>query len=189
MRRASNLLPLLIVLFLAGLTLWLRFAVEPPGAVESGKNRHDPDAVADNFTLTRLNTAGKASYVLNARRMAHFPGADSTELEAPKFSRRGEGPALRISADRGTLDHESEDAKFYGNVMLVREGVGNRDELRLRTEYLHVLARGDILRTDQAVTINEGRSVITAVGMELNKQTRKFTLLSHVRGSFEPPRK
>lgn len=189
MRRISNLLPLLMVLFLAGLTLWLRFAVEPPGAVEPDKNRGDPDAVVDNFTLTRLNTAGKPNYVLNARRMSHFPGNDSTELDAPKFSRSGEGPALKISADRGTLNHESEEAKFFGNVVMVREGVGNRDEMRMRTEYLQVLARGDIVRTDKPVTINEGRSVISGVGMELNKQTQKFSLFSHVRGSFDPPRK
>lgn len=189
MKRVSNLLPLLIVLFLAGLTFWLRFAVEPTGSIEPDKNRGDPDAVAENFTLTRLNPVGKPNYVLNARRMLHFPGNDSTELDSPKFSRSGEGPALRISADRGTLDHESEEAKFYGNVVMVREGIGDRDEMRMRTEYLQVLARGDILRTDKPVIINEGRSVISGVGMELNKQTRQFTVFSHVRGSFEPPRK
>lgn len=189
MRRVSNLLPLLVVLFLAGLTLWLRFAVEVPEAAETDRQRNAPDAVADNFTLTQMDTAGKASYVLNARRMAHFPGDDSTKLDAPKFTRRGDGPALRISADRGTLDHEKEEAHFYGNVLAVREGAGTRDELRVRTDYLHVLPRRDILRTDQPITISEGRSVISGVGMELNRKTRQFTVFSRVRGSFEPPHK
>lgn len=188
MNRISNMLPLLLVLFLAGLTLWLRFAIESPSPTESRKHRGDPDAVVDNFTLTRLDDAGKPNYVLNARRMAHYPADDSTQLEAPKFAKSGDGPALRISADRGTLTHDSEEAHFYGNVLVVREAAPNGEELRVRTDYLHVIPRRDTVRTDQPVTISEGRSVISGVGMELNKQTRQLVVFAHVRGSFEPPR-
>ena len=188
MKRVSNLLPLLIVLFLAGMTLWLRFAIETSGPAEPGKDRGDPDAVVDNITLTRLNTAGKPNYVLNARRMAHYPGDDSTQLEAPKFARRGDGPALTITAERGTLTHDSEEAQFYGNVLLVREAAPNSDELRVRTEYLHIIPQREIVRTDQPITMTEGRSVISGVGMEFNKQTRQLVVFAHVRGSIEPPR-
>ena len=189
MSRVSNLLPLLVVLFLAALTFWLRVSVEAPETNAPGKNRGDPDAVVENFTLTRLNAAGKANYVLNARRMLHFPGNDSTQLEAPQFSRRGDGPAIRISADRGALDHEKEEARFYGNVMVVREAGGSRRELRVSTEYLQVLARRDIIRTDRPITIREGGSVISGVGMELNRRTSTFAVFSRARGSFEPARR
>ncbi|MBI2316308.1 MAG: LPS export ABC transporter periplasmic protein LptC [Betaproteobacteria bacterium] len=189
MRRISNLLPLLLVLFLAGLTLWLRFAVEKGAPAERAEGSLDPDAMVDKLTLTRLNIAGKPNYVLSALRMAHFPGDDSTELEAPRFAKKGEGPAITITAERGTLDHDSEEAHFYGNVLLVREGAPDRDELRVRTEYLHIIARSDIMRTDKPITISEGRSVLSGVGMELNKQTRRFSILARVRGRFEPPPK
>ena len=47
--RANNLLPLLLVLFLAMLTLWLRHAVEAPSVSGAGGKGHDPDAIVDNF--------------------------------------------------------------------------------------------------------------------------------------------
>lgn len=188
MKRISNMLPLLLVLFLAGMTLWLRFAVEGPGPAEPREHRGEPDAVVDNLTLTRLNATGKPNYVLNARRMTHYPDDDSTQLEGLKFAKSGDGPALRITAERGTLTHESDEAHFYGNVLLVREGEPNRDELRVRTEYLHVIPQRDIVRTDRPITISEGRSVISGVGMEFNKQTRKLTVFANVRGSIEPVR-
>ncbi|MBI4291500.1 MAG: LPS export ABC transporter periplasmic protein LptC [Betaproteobacteria bacterium] len=188
MKRVPNMLPLLLVLFLAGMTLWLRFAIEAPGPSEPREHHGEPDAVVDNLTLTRLNATGKPHYVLNARRMTHYPEDDTTQLEGLKFAKSGDGPALRITAERGALTHESEEAHFFGNVLLVREGERNRDELRVRTEYLHVIPQRDIVRTDRPITISEGRSVISGVGMEFNRRTRKLTVFANVRGSIEPVR-
>jgi lipopolysaccharide export system protein LptC len=185
-KTTSNMLPLLLALFLGALSLWLRYAVESVGPAEAARLRHDPDSVVDNFTLTRLNEAGRANYVLDARRMLHYPDDDSTHLEAPRFLKRGEGPAVSVTADRGALTQDGSEANFYGNVLLVREGAGDRGELRVRTASLQVLAEGDRVRTQAQVTITEGRSVISGVGMELDKRTRLFTILSDARGSFEP---
>lgn len=183
------MLPLLLALFLGALTLWLRYTVESGGPAEAAKLRHDPDSVVENFTLTRLNEAGKAHYVLSARRMLHYPDDDSTRLEAPRFLKRGEGPAVTVSADRGALTQDNKEAEFHGNVLLVREGSGERGELRVRTVSLQVLAEGDRVRTQEQVTVTEGRSVLSGIGMELDKRTRVFKILSHARGSFEPTRK
>ena len=183
------MLPLLLALSLGALTLWLRFAVESGGSTEPGPRRHDPDAVVDKFTLTRLSEAGKAHFVLNAQRMLHFADDDSTQLEAPRFYKRGDGPAVTVSADSGALTQDGKQADFHGNVLLVREGSRDRDELRVRSAYLQVLADGDIVRTDRQVTITEGRSVLSGVGMELDQRKRTFSVLSQARGSFEPARK
>ena len=183
------MLPLLLALSLGALSLWLRFAVESEGPLAHGSQRHDPDAVVDHFTLTRLSETGKANFVLNARRMLHYSDDDSTQLEAPRFLKRGDGPALTVSADRGELTQEGSEAAFHGNVLLVREGSGDRDELRVRTAYLQVLADGDIVRTDRQVTITEGRSVLSGVGMEFDKRARRFSVLSQARGSIEPARR
>ncbi len=183
--RASNLLPLLLVLFLAALTLWLRVAGESAAGGDSGRRRHDPDAIVDNFTVTRLDEQGRAQYSLAARRMVHFADDESTELSAPHFVRRGDGPVVTITADRGTVNHAGDEAFFHGNVLVVRAGTPEQAELQIRTNYLHVLAEKNIARTNEAVTITEGNSVLAGVGMEYDRQGGRLELHSRVRGSFD----
>jgi len=186
--RVSNLLPLLLVLFLAALTLWLRVAVETPAGGDSGHRRHDPDAIVDNFTVTRLDEQGRAQYSLDARQMIHFADDDSTELSAPRFVRHGDGPAVTITADRGTVSHAGDEAFLHGNVLVVRAATPAQSELRIRTNYLHVLAEKNIARTNEAVTITEGKSVLAGIGMEYDRQENRLELHSHVRGTFDRSR-
>lgn len=187
--RVANLLPIVLMLFLAALTLWLRIAMEAPAAAASGNHRHDPDAVVDNFTVTRLGEQGAPQYTLTANRMLHFADDDSTELTGPKVVKRGEGPLVTITADTGIVTRDGEEAFFRGNVLVVRAVTVGHEELRVRTNYLHVLPAKNIARTDQAVTINEGRSELSGIGMEFDENTRQFALFSQVRGRFDQARR
>jgi lipopolysaccharide export system protein LptC len=187
--RVANLLPIMLMLLLAALTLWLRITMEAPGNSSNGQQRHDPDAIIDNFTVTRLNEQGAPQYTLTATRMTHFTDDDSTELAAPQVVKRGEGPAVTITAERGTVTRDGAEAYFHGNVLVVRAATAEREELQVRTDYLHVLAEQNIARTDRAVTITEGRSVLSGVGMEFDEKARQFALFSQVKGRFDQARK
>lgn len=183
--RVANLLPIVLMLFLAALTLWLRITMETPATAGKGPLRHDPDAIIDNFTATRLGDQGTPLYTLTASRMIHFADDDSTELEAPKAIKRGEDPMITITAERGTVTHDGEEVFFRGNVLVVRAATAEREELRVQTDYLHVLPEKNVARTDRAVTVTEGRSRFSGVGMEFDENTRRFALFSQVRGHFE----
>ena len=84
--RITNLLPIVLMLFLAALTLWLRITMEEPGTNGKDPHRHDPDAIIDKLTVTRLDERGVAQYRLTANRMLHFADDDTTELAAPRWS-------------------------------------------------------------------------------------------------------
>jgi lipopolysaccharide export system protein LptC len=187
--RITNLLPIMLMLFLAALTLWLRITMEAPGTSGNGPHRHDPDAIIDNFTVTRLDERGVAQYTLTANRMLHFADDDTTELAAPRVIKLGEGPTVTITAERGTVTRDGEEAFFHGNVRVVRSATPEREELRVHTDYLHVLPQKNIARTDRAVTLIEGRSVLSAVGMEFDENARRLTLFSQVRGHFDQARR
>ena len=188
--RVNNALPLVLMLFLAGLTLWLRQAIEMTPGAGPVINNSDPDAVVDNLKLDRLGKNGVSQYSLSARRMLHFPDNDSTQLEAPRFFRRGEdGTALTVTADRGTITQNADEAIFFGNVLLRRDAAAGLPALQARTEYLHILAAKDIARTNRFVTITEGNRVLSGVGMEFSKLTRQFSLNSQVRGHYDVARR
>lgn len=187
--RVANLLPIILMLFLAALTLWLRITMETPASGGNGSHRHDPDAIVDNFNVTKLDDQGAPQYTLAANRMLHFGDDDSTELTAPRVVKLGAGPTITITAGRGTVTRDGAEAFFHDDVLVVRAATPERDELRVRTDYLHVLADQNIARTNRAVTVTQGRSVLSGVGMELDENARRFALFSQVRSRFEQPRK
>ncbi|MHB8666928.1 MAG: LPS export ABC transporter periplasmic protein LptC [Burkholderiales bacterium] len=183
--RVSSLFPLLLMLALAAGSFWLERAVQAPAADRSGRMRHDPDFIAEDFNITKMNAAGKPEYVLSAARMVHYPDDDSTDIVAPRLVQRNDDRApIDIRADRGQISSRGEEAKLYGDVVVVREAGRTQDEMRMQTDYLQVYPDRDFARTDRPVVITEGDSRLSGVGMEFNNKTRQFALLSQVRGTY-----
>ena len=184
--RASSLFPLLLTLALAAASLWLERAVQAPEYDKSGKTRHDPDFIAEDFGITKMDAAGKPEYILSAERMQHYPDDESTSVVAPRLVQRHDNAnPVVIRADRGLIAKSGEEASFYGSVVVVREAGRGQSELRVQTEYLQVIPDRDLARTDKPVIITEGRSRLSGVGMEFNNRTRQFALQSQVRGTFD----
>ncbi len=184
--RASYLFPLLLMLALAAASLWLERAVQAPARDYTGKMRHDPDFIAEEFGITKIGTTGRPEYVLSAARMLHYPDDESTEVVAPRLVQRNEGAApIVIRAERGTIAKNGAEASFRGDVVVVREAGQGRAELRVQTEYLQVIPDRDLARTHTPVVITEGRSRLSGVGMEFNNKTRQLVLQSRVRGTFD----
>jgi len=183
--RAANLFPLLLILALAAASLWLERAVQAPERDRSGKTRHDPDFIAEDFGIVKMNAAGKPEYTLSAQRMLHYPDDESTSIVAPRLvQRHDDASPIVISAERGLVSKNGDEARFSGSVVVVREAGEGQNELRIQTEYLQIIPDRDLAQTDQPVVITEGRSRLVGTGMELNSKTRQFTLRSQVRGTY-----
>jgi lipopolysaccharide export system protein LptC len=188
--RVTNLLPIALMLFLAALTLWLQYAVLEGSGAQSRPAAHEPDAIVENFTVQRLDDAGKVQYTFSAPRMSHFADDGSGEVLYPRVVQMTKtGSSLVATANRGTVSRQGEEAFLYGNVQVLREATPQTPEFHARTEFLHVLAEKGILQTDHAVTITEGRSILSGVGLVINKDRQFFTLQSQVRGVFDVPKR
>lgn len=186
--RVVHLLPLAMMLLLAALTLWLQYAVlEGPGS-GTRPETHEPDAIVENFTIQRLDGAGKLRYTFSAPKMFHFPDNGSGEVLYPRVVQfRSDGGNFISTANRGVVSRLGEEAFLYGNVVVLREATPGQPEFRVSTEFLHVLPEQGISRTDRTVTITDGRSTLTGVGMIVNENKRQFSLRSEVRGTFDAP--
>ncbi|MEP7330153.1 MAG: LPS export ABC transporter periplasmic protein LptC, partial [Betaproteobacteria bacterium] len=101
-------------------------------------------------------------------------------------------PAFRITANRARLTANREDVFFEGNVRATRDagpttpGESPSGPILVTTEFLHVTPGKDIARTDKAVTIEEPRGIIRAVGLELDNKTKTLKLKSAVSGTLQP---
>lgn len=186
--RIHNYLPLVVVLILALLTLWLRQAAElaPEGA--SSADSKQPDAIADNLSIVRLGSNGKPQYSMSAKRLLHYTRDNVSMLESPRFDKRdADGVQTVITANRGRISMNSEEAFFYGDVRMTRTGA--QRELKASTEYLHVIPSQNVIRSDQQVTIDNGGARLSGVGLEINKASGQISLQSQIKGTYHVTRK
>ena len=188
--RVTHLLPLALMSLLAGITLWLQYVVSEGSGGAAKPAAHEPDAIVENFTVQRLDDSGRLLYTFSAPRMAHFADDGMGEAIYPRVVQLGkDGGDIVATANRGTYNRQNEEAHLYGNVQVVREATPQHPEFRARTEFLHVLAEKGVAETDRSVIITEGRSILTGVGMVVERNKQQFTLQSQVRGVFDAPRR
>jgi lipopolysaccharide export system protein LptC len=77
---------------------------------------------------------------------------------------------------------------FQDDVRVTRAAHEGASELVMRTSFLHVAPDYHIAKTDRSVTLSDDANTVTAVGLEMNNETRVIKLLSNVRGTYEPSR-
>ncbi|HEY1181101.1 MAG TPA: LPS export ABC transporter periplasmic protein LptC [Rhodocyclaceae bacterium] len=180
---SSALFPLLMLLLLAGLTFWLERASQQETTV-SGKTRHDPDYIVNNFTIKRFDAQGKLYQTLTANEMRHYPDDDSTEAEMPYMTYH-RGLKTFINADKAWIDSGGKTIQMERNVR-VRHESAKGPETVLTTSTLTVLSDEEIARTKAPVTITQGGTVIHGIGLESNNKTQISVLGGRVQGTIEP---
>jgi lipopolysaccharide export system protein LptC len=175
--------PLALLAALAALTVWLDRAIQPPAPTPNAAARHDPDYIVDNLTAVRMAPDGKIKDTLFAVKMTHYPDDDSTELAQPKFvSHAADRAPVTITAEAALLSSKGEEIHFHRGVHVTRAPYDNKSELQ--TDYLLVIPDENIARTDRPVRITDANTVVDAVGLELNNETRILKLFSKVKGIY-----
>jgi lipopolysaccharide export system protein LptC len=182
--RLSNFFPLLLMVALAALTYWLDHVVQSPVATPNALLRHDPDYIVDKLLATRMDVSGGIKNTLHAVKLVHYPDDDTTELEFPRFISYAKIAPVTITAKKGLVSSNGETVTFRDSVRVVRAPYGEKSEMVLNTEYLHVLPDDNIAKTDRAVTITDANMVVNAVGMEMNSETRIMSLHAQVKGVY-----
>lgn len=187
--RARYWLPLLPLLGLLGVTYWLDQQVQQE-IVKPGNKRHDPDAIMENFSAVKMNQQGAPRFIMNAKKMLHYPDDDITELDAPHLTALSDGrPPIHTSAQRGLVSSKGDEVFLYQNVSVVREASTDHEELTLLTEYLHAIPDRDLANTDHAVTIMGPHNTTHAIGLEMDNKARTIKLLAQVRSEHVPTKK
>ncbi len=185
--RARYWLPLVPLFGLLGATYWLNQQVLPEPAKPDSSKRHDPDAIVENFSATKLNEQGVPSFVMAATKMLHYPDDDSTTLEAPRITMLSIGqPAIHAVAKRATISSKGDEVFLHDAVEVLREASAQQDKLTLQTEYLRIVPDQDLADTDRAVTVVDAHNIVHATGMEMDNKTRILKLLSQVKSEHVP---
>ncbi len=182
--------PLVLLAILAALTFWLDHAVRPAAGDRDGSTRHDPDYIVDKLSAMRMTPDGAIKHTLFAEKMIHYPDDDSTYLQSPKFVNYAAGKApMTITSREALVSKNGEDLYFRNDVRVTRAPYDDKSELAMQTSYLHVIPDDNIAKTDRPVVITDANTVVNAIGLELNGETRILKLQSRVRGIYEQHKK
>ncbi len=180
-RRFRHCLPLLPLLALLGATYWLDQQAQPNPDTAISKPRHDPDAVVDGFSATNLNKAGTPGFILHADKMLHFSDDDSTDLDEPHITLLDENNLpLYASAKTGNISSKGNEIVLSEGVAVQRGANHGKNVMNLKTEYLRVFPEQGLMVTDKAIELTEADSIVTAVGLQLNNNSRTLQLQSRV---------
>ena len=180
------LLPLPL-LGLLGISYWLNQQAQLEPAKPDSSKRHDPDAIVENFSATKLNELGLPSFIMAANKMLHYPDDDSTTLDVPRITMLSAGqPVIHAIAKRGTISSKGDEVLLHDEVEVLREASARQTALTLQTDYLRIIPDQDLANTDRAVTIFDAHNTVRATGMEMDNKTRTLKLLSQVRSEHVP---
>lgn len=187
--RGQGLFQIALMTLLVGLTFWLQRATELPDGFSNTLLRHDPDFYAENFSVRRFDGTGAVQNMLMAKKMVHYPDDDTTVATEPQMSfLKGPRPT-RITALRGLIGPDAGEVVFVGNVRGVRAATATDPEIVFTTTHLTVFPDDEVARTNAAVTIVQGASIIKGVGMTSDNKTQVYQLLSQVNSTIEKKRR
>jgi lipopolysaccharide export system protein LptC len=185
----SQLFPIIILSVLATLTFWLQSAINTGTDKHSGKLRHDPDAVAENFVVRRFDESGLVKYRLTGPYLVHYPDDDSSEIKSPTLiSYRPNAPQVSITSNFAKVTSKGEIAYLWDDVRIIRAATAEHPELLARSPDLTVQTDAGFAFTNSPVEITQGQSWITGVGAQIDNNNSTFVLQSQVKGQYIRPK-
>ncbi|WP_313950789.1 LPS export ABC transporter periplasmic protein LptC [Accumulibacter sp.] len=179
-------LPISILLILAALTFWLRYATDLAETHGDGKHRHDPDYIVTDATIRKVGPSGNLQYTLFADEIRHYPDNDTTEMDSPKLVYlHPSKPPVTISAVHGHLSPKGERVDLSEKVEMQRAATAKQQPLSLETPQLTVLTNEERAFTKSPVLITQGDSWVRGVGMQVDNKLQTYLLESAVTGQIE----
>jgi lipopolysaccharide export system protein LptC len=183
----SQLFPIVLLALLAGLTFWLQQSVSFTPPPSDGKFRHDPDAIAETFSIKRYDENGILRYRLVAPLLVHYPDDDSSLITSPTLvSYRPDAPPVTLSGRNAKLGAGGEVIFLWDEVSVRRAATADRSEMIATMPDLTVQPDAGFAFTSSPVEIRQGLSWMKGTGMELDNNKSTLVLQSQVTGMHYP---
>lgn len=182
----KNLLLVIAALLLVALGNWLtEQSVKQVDKHLTPQPEVQLDYYLNRVTISALDDEGRLQHRLQATQLNHYSTTDQTMLQQPRMEILKQDDVLwRLTAEQGVLEQQNDELLLQGQVELLQPSA--EQPLRLNTPALRIQPRDGTADTNQPVTLRQASSRIDAVGMKIEDEGKRVTLLSHVRGHYEP---
>jgi lipopolysaccharide export system protein LptC len=176
-----------ILLVVAALSWWWSLEGEMPRMGARAPSTERSDYSFSGLVVSEMSPQGELVDTLSADRLVHYPDRESSLLDNPRLVfYNGPVRAWDVVARSGTVLEADRSVVFDGDVTVAYAGEAPGQGFELYTDQLHVWPDARRAETDKAVRIVQPAAVIESVGLQAQLDSRTFTLLSQVRGTYEP---
>lgn len=182
-------LPLLAMALLA-LGSWWLVSTTPlaDGPAAEAPLRHEPDYTMRGFTVQRFARDGALRTQIEGDVARHYPDTDTLEIENPRIRAIGADGRITIaSAERALANGDGSEVQLRIGARVVREAAGGEAAIEFRSDFLHVFANTERVRTHLPVTVVQGATELRAAGLAYDHLARVVDLEGRVRGVFVDP--
>ena len=172
---------------LSGWSLWKQRA--EPTAQDKVSSR--PDYVLNDFELVVLDAKGGESFTLRAPHLRRDPATRTMDIETPLFlippGNGASSDAWQVRARTGWISAEGDELRLRGAVKATSAGKADAP-LMIDTEQLNVFPETSRISSAVAVSINRPGSILRGHGLEVDLNTKLYTLRSEVRSRYDKTR-
>ncbi|BAP43517.1 LPS export ABC transporter periplasmic protein LptC [Pseudomonas sp. 21LCFQ02] len=174
-----------LALLLAAVGYW---NVSPESFMDQPAVKADETAIdyyAINARSVQYLPDGKVQYEMTADKVEHVKASDVTLLTRPDLNMyRGTAFPWHVQSARGEVSPGGEQVELIDNVRVARTDEKQRATI-ITSSRMTVFPQKQYAQTEQAVRIDAGGGVSTAVGMKAYLKDGRMDLLSKVRGQYE----
>jgi len=142
------------------------------------------DIFMNEFELTAMDSSGTPGYILRGLYLQQFNNSDDTEITQPVFHLLQKNAQWIISADNAILNNKKQTIQLSDNVLMQQQNT--EPAVNIRTQSLLVHTQTQIVQTQVAVDITQGRSRIKSNGMIFNNITNELELSPNVKSVLFP---
>ena len=179
--------PLAIFVILAGLSVWLQYAVQVHRPSFLAAGQRIVDYMIERFVLTKTNLSGQIEYVLHADYAEHYLDDDTAQLTLPHLVAQSEHQGtVDVRSNRAFVTAKGKQVNFVGHVVLVSDSHDKQGPLTLTTDYLEAFPDRQFIWTNHPVQVQGKFLQMTAGGLELNNRTQFLRLTHRVKARYEP---
>lgn len=160
---------LLIISVLVGVGLSVVDSyTQAPAVAASDEQSSEPDFYGEGLKSRRYGTEGQLNELFTADSSKHYPANDHTVFTKPYLH------AMTSSGDVWFIDAETGDLFDKAGVLHLRQNVWLRTAqtkkmpAHIRTDALDYHLNDRLALTDKAVSIEQGQSTLSAIGMRMD---------------------
>lgn len=185
-RRVSSMLPLAMMLLLAGFSAWVArealLAIHRGGPSAAAPQK--PDYFLRDFQTRNFDSLGHSSAELSGAAMEHIPGNQTVRIVQPRLRvHDAQGAVTLASADVGLSNADGSNVQLYGQAVLRREAP-KAQTITVRSTFLNVFPQQRRISSNRPSTVRQGDSEFSGGDLQMNGLDGTFSMHGAVRGSL-----
>lgn len=150
-----------------------------------------PDYTLKDFEMVVLTAQGEESFTLRAPELIRDPSAKTMDITTPVFlippGKDSRSDGWEVRSLTGWISAKGEELRLRGTVRAVSDGTAGVPVI-IATEQLNVFPETDIINSAAEVSFTRPGSILRGRGLDMNLDTKLYSLHSEVRWHYVPSR-